>query len=67
MAAKIEAKPAALTTDERLARIEANQAAILARLDAVLAFTGTLQGLLGAYLSGGAGKLLGALSKVRGR
>ena len=44
---------------DRLERLET-------KVDRVLTFTGTLSGLLAAWTSGGRGKLLATLAKVRG-
>lgn len=46
-------------TRERLERLEA-------KVDQVVTFTGRLEGLLSAWMTGGRGKLLAALVKARG-
>lgn len=44
---------------ERMERLEA-------KVDKVIAFTGALQGLLNAWMSGGKGKALATLMRLRG-
>jgi hypothetical protein len=44
---------------ERLERLET-------KVDTVVTFTGTLKNLVGAWMSGGRGKLLTTLAKVKG-
>lgn len=44
---------------ERLQRLET-------KVDTVIAFTGSLQNLVGVWMSGGRGKMLATLARMRG-